>query len=104
MPPNAAARTRPRFAARFRLRQEALASEGHGPRSRGLIRSPLWRHGGTTHGPVPRSYDYKIPKKMILGALKSALSAKLRDGEMTVVNEFALSDHKTKTVHAASAS
>ncbi len=75
--------------------------KGTGRARVGSIRSPLWRHGGTTHGPRPRSYDYHLPKKMILGALKSALSAKLRDGEITVVNEFALTDHKTKTVHAA---
>jgi large subunit ribosomal protein L4 len=62
----------------------------------GSIRSPLWRHGGTTHGPQPRDYSYKLPRKMQLGALRSALSAKLRDGELRVVREFALSDHKSK--------
>ena len=51
----------------------------------GSIRSPLWRHGGTVHGPQPRSYEYKLPRKMVLGALRSALSAKLRDGELRVV-------------------
>lgn len=94
--------------AKTKVRREVSGSgkklwrqKGTGRARVGSIRSPLWRHGGTTHGPVPRSYDYKLPKKMILGALKSALSAKLRDGQMTVVNEFALADHKTKTVHAA---
>ncbi|MBM3736217.1 MAG: 50S ribosomal protein L4 [Acidobacteria bacterium] len=75
--------------------------KGTGRARMGSIRSPLWRHGGTVHGPQPRSYDYKFPKKMLLGALRSALTAKLRDGEMTVVNEFNLNDHKTKTVAAA---
>jgi large subunit ribosomal protein L4 len=66
----------------------------------GAIRSPLWRHGGTTHGPQPRDYSYKLPRKMILGALRSALSAKLRDGELRVVQEFSLSDHKSKAMRA----
>ena len=48
------------------------------------------------HGPVPRDYSYKLPKKMLLGALRSALSAKVRDGELKVVQAFSLSDHKTK--------
>jgi large subunit ribosomal protein L4 len=64
----------------------------------GSIRSPLWRHGGTTHGPQPRDYSYSLPRKMQLGALRSALSAKLRDGELRVVREFTLSDHKSKTM------
>src|SRR5215468_2533984 len=64
----------------------------------GSIRSPIWRHGGTVHGPVPRDYSYKLPRKMLLGALRSALSAKLRDGELKVVSAFSLSDHKTKNV------
>jgi large subunit ribosomal protein L4 len=67
----------------------------------GSIRSPLWRHGGTTHGPQPRSYEYKLPRKMQIGALRSALSAKLRDGELKVVQAFELSDHKTKSVASA---
>jgi large subunit ribosomal protein L4 len=64
----------------------------------GSIRSPLWRHGGTTHGPQPRSYGYKLPRKMLLGALRSALSAKLRDGELRIVRAFDLGDHKTKNM------
>jgi len=70
--------------------------KGTGRARMGSIRSPLWRHGGTVHGPQPRSYDYKLPRKMQLGALRSALSAKLRDGELKVVQAFSLSDHKTK--------
>ena len=74
--------------------------KGTGRARMGSIRSPLWRHGGTTHGPQPRDYSYKLPRKMLLGALRSALSAKLRDGEMKVVQTFALSDHKTKAMKA----
>jgi large subunit ribosomal protein L4 len=72
--------------------------KGTGRARMGSIRSPLWRHGGTTHGPQPRSYDYRLPRKMLLGALRSALSAKLRDGELRVVRAFDLADHKTKNM------
>src|SRR6202162_3729631 len=74
--------------------------KGTGRARMGSIRSPLWRHGGTTHGPQPRDYSYKLPRKMIQGAFRSALSAKLRDGEMKVVQTFTLSDHKTKAMRA----
>jgi large subunit ribosomal protein L4 len=67
----------------------------------GSIRSPIWRHGGTAHGPESRDYSYKLPRKMLLGALRSALTVKLKDGRLKVVNEFALADHKTKSVAAA---
>lgn len=70
--------------------------KGTGRARMGSIRSPLWRHGGTVHGPQPRSYEYKLPRKMQLGALRSALSAKLRDGELKVIRAFELADHKTK--------
>jgi large subunit ribosomal protein L4 len=71
--------------------------KGTGRARMGSIRSPLWRHGGTTHGPQPRDYSYQLPKKMLVGALKSALTAKLQDGGIKVISEFALADHKTKT-------
>ena len=72
--------------------------KGTGRARMGSIRSPLWRHGGTTHGPQPHSYAYKLPKKMLLGALRSALTAKLRDGELRVVSAFELADHKTQNL------
>jgi len=71
--------------------------KGTGRARMGSVRSPLWRHGGTVHGPVPRDYSYSLPRKMQLGALRSALSAQLRDGNLTVVSAFALTDHKTKS-------
>lgn len=74
--------------------------KGTGRARMGSIRSPLWRHGGTVHGPAPRDYSYRLPRKMLLGALRSALSAKLRDGELTVVHSFVVPDHKTRTVKA----
>jgi len=70
--------------------------KGTGRARVGSIRSPLWRHGGTSHGPQPRDYSYKLPRKMLLGALRSALSAKLRDGELRVVSEFSISEPKSK--------
>ena len=75
--------------------------KGTGRARMGSIRSPIWRHGGTAHGPVPRDYGYRLPRKMQLGALRSALSAKLRDGELKVVQSFALADPKSKSVRTA---
>src|SRR5207237_8806750 len=64
------------------------------------IRSPLWRHGGTVHGPQPRSYDYTFPRKKLLGALRSALAAKFNDGKLVVVNAFDVKEPKTKHFRA----
>jgi large subunit ribosomal protein L4 len=75
--------------------------KGTGRARVGSIRSPLWRHGGTVHGPKPRDYSYALPKKMLLGALRSALSAKLAEQKLTVVDEWALDTHKTKALHEA---
>ncbi|MBV8820217.1 MAG: 50S ribosomal protein L4 [Acidobacteriaceae bacterium] len=75
--------------------------KGTGRARMGSIRSPLWRHGGTVHGPQPKDYGYKLPHKMMVGALRAALSAKLRDGELKIVNAFSLADHKTKNMLAA---
>jgi large subunit ribosomal protein L4 len=74
--------------------------KGTGRARIGSIRSPLWRHGATVHGPVPRSYDYAFPRKKLLGALRSALAAKFADGKLTVVNAFELKDAKTKGFRA----
>ena len=70
--------------------------KGTGRARVGSIRSPIWRHGGTSHGPQPRDYSYKLPHKMVVGALRSALSAKVRDGELKVVEAFSFAEHKTK--------
>src|SRR5712691_1732428 len=94
--------------AKTKVRREVAGSgkklwkqKGTGRARIGSIRSPIWRHGGTVHGPVPRDYSYHLPRKMQLGALRSALSAKLRDGELKVVDAFAFDDHKSKGVRAA---
>jgi large subunit ribosomal protein L4 len=70
--------------------------KGTGRARVGSIRSPLWRHGGTVHGPQPRSYDYAFPRKKLLGALRSALAAKFADGKLVVVENFELKEPKTK--------
>jgi large subunit ribosomal protein L4 len=75
--------------------------KGTGRARMGSIRSPLWRHGGTVHGPQPRSYAYKLPRKMQLGALRSALSAKFRDGDIKIVQAFNLADHKSRSLATA---
>src|SRR5438067_5057327 len=74
--------------------------KGTGRARVGSIRSPLWRHGGTVHGPQPRSYDYQFPRKKLLGALRSALAAKFADGKLAVVENFELDDHKSKSFRA----
>jgi len=75
--------------------------KGTGRARVGSIRSSIWRKGGTVHGPQPRSYEYRLPKKMVLGALRSALSAKLSDQKLTVVDGWTLDSHKTKDFRAA---
>lgn len=94
----AATKTRGRVAGSGR---KLWRQKGTGRARMGSIRSPLWRHGGTTHGPQPRDYSYRLPRKMQLGALRSALSAKLRDGELRVVKEFAIAEPKTKLMRQA---
>ncbi len=61
------------------------------------IRSPLWKGGGNVHGPQPRDWSTNMPTKMKRGALKSALSERLREGALTIVDGFGLENHKTKT-------
>ena len=75
--------------------------KGTGRARIGSVRSPLWRHGYTVHGPQPRSYDYALPRKKLLGALRSALASKLADGKLTVVDSLELKEPKTKLYRAA---
>ena len=71
--------------------------KGTGRARVGEIRNPLWRKGGTVFGPQPRSYEYRLPKKVEKGALRAALAQKLRDGAVTVVDALAATEIKTKT-------
>jgi len=71
--------------------------KGTGRARVGSVRSPIWRHGGTAHGPQPRDYSYHLPRKMMLGALRSALSAKLRDGELKVCRLSVLPTTRPRT-------
>jgi large subunit ribosomal protein L4 len=60
------------------------------------LRSPLWKGGGNVHGPQPRDWSYNLPKKMRRGALRSALSERVREGNVIVVDGFTLDGVKTK--------
>ena len=104
------------------IRQNAAARQGtHMTKTRGLVsgtgkkpwrqtgtgraqvgeaRNPLWRKGGTVFGPVPRSYEYKLPKKVELGALRAALAAQVKDGNVIVVDALTQAEVKTKTAAA----
>jgi len=59
------------------------------------LRSPLWKGGGNVHGPQPRDWSYEMPKKMRRGALRSALSERLREGNLIIIEEFGISNPKT---------
>ena len=70
--------------------------KGTGRARVGEIRNPLWRKGGTVFGPQPRSYDYDLPKKVRVGALRAALAQKMNDGALIVVDQLTSGDSKTK--------
>jgi large subunit ribosomal protein L4 len=67
----------------------------------GSGKNPLWRKGGTVFGPMPRSYEYSLPRKVKLGALRAALAAKLADGTLLVVDTLKASDGEKKTKNTA---
>lgn len=70
--------------------------KGTGRARAGTSRSPLWRGGGTIHGPQPRTYDMRVPKKVRRLALKMALTQKLLDRELTVLDQFQFEQIKTR--------
>lgn len=74
--------------------------KGTGRPQVGSSRTPLWRHGGTVFGPQPRSYDYTLPKKVERGALRTALTVKLRGGSVVVVDELRAEAPKTRSTAA----
>ena len=78
--------------------------KGTGNARQGSIRAPQWRGGGVAHGPKPRSYDQRTPKKMKRLALASALSDRMSEGKVIVVNSWGFDTPKTKDAAAALAS
>ena len=74
--------------------------KGTGHARQGSTRSPQWRHGGIALGPKPRSYRYTLNKKLRRLAMKSALSAKVAEGDMIVLDAFTMDAYKTKEVAA----
>jgi large subunit ribosomal protein L4 len=72
--------------------------KGTGRARVGEARNPLWRHGGTVFGPVPRDYSYSIPRKARLAALRSALSVRVSEGALKVVDQFPIETPKTKVL------
>jgi large subunit ribosomal protein L4 len=75
--------------------------KGTGRARAGSIRSSLWRHGSIAHGPHPRDYSYRLPRQMMEGALRSALAAKFQEHRMTVVDQLAPPEAKTKALASA---
>jgi large subunit ribosomal protein L4 len=74
--------------------------KGTGRARQGSIRSPQWRGGGTVFGPVPRSYSYKLPKKVRRLAIKSALSSKVLEENILVIESLSFETPKTKDFKA----
>jgi len=74
--------------------------KGTGRARVGEIRNPLWRKGGTVFGPQPRSYDYRLPHKVELGALRAALARQAQGGALIVVEALEVTDGKTKSAVA----
>jgi large subunit ribosomal protein L4 len=70
--------------------------KGTGRARAGSSRSPIWRGGAVIFGPQPRSYDYRLPSSSRRQALSSALAQKARDGQLTVIDQLALSQPKTR--------
>jgi large subunit ribosomal protein L4 len=70
--------------------------KGTGRPQVGSSRTPLWRKGGTVFGPQPRSYEFDLPKKVRVGAVRAALAQKLSDGAVIVVERLETADGKTK--------
>lgn len=101
----AATKTRARVAGGGR---KPWRQKGTGRARHGTIRSPIWRGGGIVFGPSPRDYGYTVPKKLRRAALRAALSAKVRDNNLLVVDKLVFDEPKTRlmaqTLHRLNAS
>ncbi len=78
--------------------KKPFKQKGTGRARAGSNRSPLWRHGGTIFGPMPRDYSYALPKKEKRAALVDAISSKVADNRLILVNSLELAEPKTKLV------
>lgn len=78
--------------------KKPFKQKGTGRARAGSSRSPLWRHGGTVFGPMPRDYSYAMPKKARRGALVDALASKLADNKLILIDSLNISEPKTKLV------
>lgn len=78
--------------------------KGTGRARTGDNRSPLWRHGGTVHGPVPRDYSWNFPKRMRRNAMRSVLAEKLREGKLICLETLEVQSHRTRDLETAVAS
>ena len=76
--------------------KKPFKQKGTGRARAGSTRSPLWRHGGTVFGPTPRDYSYSMPKKEKRAALAAALSSKVSDNRMIVLDKLELAGPRTK--------
>ncbi len=72
--------------------------KGTGRARQGTTRAPQWAGGGSAFGPVPRSYDHKLPKKVRRAALRCALSQRLEEAAITVIDSLEIGEYKTKRV------
>ncbi len=79
--------------------QKPWKQKGSGRARAGTRKSPIWRHGGTVFGPKPRDYSYKVPKKVVRGALKSAIAYKINEGRIKILEVLKVSEPKTKLAH-----
>ena len=70
--------------------------KGTGRARIGSVRNPLWRHGGTVFGPQPRSYSFRLPRKVARGAIVAALARRIQDGALVVVDALSADEGKTK--------
>lgn len=79
--------------------RKPFPQKGNGRARAGSIRSPNWRHGGVSHGPVPRSHAIQLPRQVRELGLRVALSTKLAQGELLIADELSVPEAKTKVLH-----
>src|SRR5438093_8714026 len=78
--------------------KKPFRQKGTGRARQGGNRPPIHRHGGTAHGPVPRDYSYKMNTQEKKNALKSALSQRVKEGKLVLINDLSIEEAKTKAL------